>query len=58
MKNAMWNGWTKEAFIGIDDFGDPKYAKRKFYRCSNCHNGTVVKTPFCPKCGSKMNQDN
>lgn len=55
-KKAEWNGWTKGAFIGLDDSGEPKYAVRRYYRCSSCHYGTVVKTPYCPNCGAKMSE--
>ena len=58
MAHATWNGWTKEVFIGIDDFGEPKYSQRTYYRCSKCHYGTVVKTPYCPQCGSEMDKNN
>jgi rubrerythrin len=52
-----WRGWTTSAFIGTDEYGEPKYADRKFYRCSKCRNGTVVRTNYCPNCGSKMDKE-
>ena len=55
---GIWIGWTTSAFIGCDDAGDPRYAPRKYYRCSKCKNGTVVQTPFCPQCGAKMRKEN
>ena len=53
-KNASWNEWTTVAFIGLDDYGEPKYVDRRYYRCSSCYYGTVVKTSYCPNCGAKM----
>lgn len=51
---AHWNGWTTSAYIGTDEYNDPKFADRKFFRCSKCRNGSVVKSNYCPKCGAKM----
>ena len=56
-KHGAWNGWTTSAFIGVDDFGDPKYARRKFYRCSICRHGTVVKSNYCSNCGAKTGSE-
>jgi hypothetical protein len=53
-KSGTWKGWTTHAFIGVDDFGDPKYAPRRFYRCTICRNGTVVRSNYCANCGAKM----
>ena len=52
-KDATWKGYTCSAFIGMDGL-DPKFAERRFYRCSNCRRGTAVQTNFCPDCGAKM----
>lgn len=30
----MWIGWETSTFIGCDDTGEPRYAPRKYYRCS------------------------
>lgn len=58
METATWIGWTKSAFIGTDGGGNPKYAVRRFYRCSNCRTGTIVQSPYCPQCGRKMDKEN
>ena len=57
-ETGKWSGWTKSAYIGFGDDGEPKYAPRRYYRCSKCHNGTVVQTPYCPQCGAKMEKEN
>lgn len=54
---SEWNGWTKEAFTGLDEYGDPRCAKRTYYRCGKCHYGTAVKTHYCPHCGARMDGD-
>lgn len=54
VRHGEWKGWTTSAFMKIDDYGEPLYSDRKFYRCSQCHYGTVVKTKYCPNCGAKM----
>lgn len=51
---SIWTGWTKEAYSGVDEYGEPRWAQRKFYRCKNCRNGTVVQTNYCANCGAKM----
>lgn len=55
-KCGKWNGWTTNAFLGLDNSGDPKFADRKFYRCSECRNGSAVKHNYCPKCGADMRE--
>ena len=52
--HAHWKGWTTSSFHGCDDLGEPIYRDAKFYRCSKCNYGTVVKTNYCPNCGAKM----
>lgn len=52
--NAKWEGYTVGAFIGMDEYNEPRFADRKFYRCSNCRKGTAVQTNFCSHCGAKM----
>lgn len=36
---------------------DWKGKERQYYQpnsCSLCHNATLTRTPYCPKCGAKM----
>lgn len=54
---SEWSGWTKEAFTGLDEYGDPRCAKRTYYLCGKCNYGTVVKTHYCPNCGARMDGD-
>ena len=54
---GKWNGWRTSAYIGIDEDGEPKFADRIFYRCSECRYGTAVKHNYCPNCGARMGGD-
>ena len=56
-QTGIWKGWTTAAFIGTDEFGDPIYARRRFYRCSICRQGTVIKSNYCTNCGAKMGSE-
>ena len=53
-KSAEWIGFTTSSYAGTDDIGDPKWIDKKFYRCSKCRKGTVIKSNYCPSCGAKM----
>lgn len=48
-----WRAYTTNAYIG----GKKEFANRKFYRCSECRYGSVVKSNFCPQCGSDMRKE-
>lgn len=51
---GYWESYDTSAYIGIDDFGEPRYARRRFYRCHRCRTGSVIKSNYCSYCGSKM----
>ena len=55
---SCWTGWDTSSYIGVDDTGEPRYARRRFFRCKKCRYGSVVRTQFCPGCGRKMGLDN
>jgi hypothetical protein len=57
VKHGEWDGWKTQAFIGVDEFHDPKWADRVYYQCSLCGRGTAVKSDFCPKCGAYMREE-
>ena len=58
VRRSHWNGWTTSAYMGWqDEFGNPVYADRKFYRCDNCRHGSAIKHNFCPSCGARMGGD-
>lgn len=57
-KNASWDRWTKNVAIWHYDSGRHQYVQRQYYRCSNCHHDAIVKMPYCPRCGSKMDDEN
>lgn len=52
-----WKGFTKSAYLGSDEFGEPKWADRKFYICSKCSKGTVIKSNYCSHCGADMRKE-
>lgn len=52
--HGWWKGYTKSAFCGIDDFGEPVYRDATFYCCSKCNRKSAIKEKFCPNCGAKM----
>lgn len=55
-KHEYWIGFDTTAYTGMDDFGEPIYSPRRFYRCHGCRIGSVVKSNFCPKCGAIMDR--
>ena len=54
VKHGKWKGYTKSAFYGCDEEGEPIYRDANFNVCSECGRKTVVKENFCPHCGAKM----
>ena len=52
--HGKWNGYTRSAFHGCDEFGDPIYRDVAIYICPECGRRTVIKENYCPKCGAKM----
>ncbi len=58
VRHGKWEGYIISAYIGgEDEYGDPRYANRRFYRCSKCYYGSVIKSNFCPNCGTKMDEE-
>lgn len=51
---SYWTGWDTSAYTGVDKDGEPKYSRRRFFRCKKCCYGSVIRTNFCPECGRKM----
>ena len=54
---AIWKGWTKSYFKGMDDDDEPIWGRCTYYICSNCGRRTVVADPFCPGCGASMEKE-
>lgn len=54
MKLNRWIMFETECYGGKDANGIEKWIPKRFYRCSKCRKGTVVKTPYCPYCGAEM----
>ena len=53
-KKSFWEVYDTEAYVGAHSNGEPKWAKRRFFRCERCRKGTAVKTNYCSNCGAKM----
>lgn len=53
---SYWEGYTCSQFMGIDEYGEPKWRDGRFYICHNyhCRRKTVIKSKYCPNCGAKM----
>lgn len=54
---GYWMSYSTSSFNGYDEDKNAKWIDKKFYRCSECRKGTVVKTPYCPYCGAYMNEE-
>lgn len=55
--HAEWIGFTKSAFLGCDDIGEPIFRDTTVWKCSHCGRNTVVRDNFCPNCGARMDGD-
>lgn len=56
VRHSYWESYDTSAFVGADDFGEPKWAVRHFYVCHNrrCRYKNAIKSKYCPNCGAKM----
>lgn len=53
---AVWIEFETYSYAGSDKNGDVKWVPKKYYRCGKCRKGSVIRTPYCPYCGRKMNK--
>lgn len=56
--HGEWIGYETSSYNGNDEYGEPRWIPKKFFRCSVCRKGTAVRHNFCPNCGAKMNGGN
>lgn len=57
VRHAHWNGWTATHWTKkYDNNGDPIYTEHTYYQCSKCRRRTVIRSAYCPACGSKMDE--
>ena len=49
-----WQGFITHAYIGCDEYGNPKWAERRFFVHRKCGRRTAIKEKYCPNCGAKM----
>lgn len=53
-KHGHWKGFTQSRYFGNDDYGEPIFRDGLFYVCSECRRKSIIKYPYCPHCGTKM----
>lgn len=56
VRRSYWESYDTSQYMGTDEFGEPKWRPGRFYVCHDrrCRRKTVVKSNYCPSCGSKM----
>lgn len=55
-KRGHWKGFTQSRYFGMDDDGEPIFRDGLFYICSECRRKSIIKYPYCPRCGAKMDE--
>lgn len=55
-KPGHWKGFTQSRYYGKDDYGEPIFRDGRFYICSECRRKSIIKYPYCPRCGAKMDE--
>lgn len=56
-KHGHWKGFTQSRYFGMDDCGEPIFRDGLFYVCSECRRKSIIKYPYCPRCGAKMDEE-
>ena len=56
-KHGHWKGFTQSRYFGTDDDGEPIFRDGRFYVCSECRRKSIIKYPYCPECGAKMDEE-
>jgi hypothetical protein len=51
--HGYWRKFTHSALVNWKN-GEPVWADRAVYRCSECDFGTIAKHNYCPRCGARM----
>ena len=59
VSHSYWEGYSCSQYMGMDEFGEPKWRDGRFYVCHNyrCRRKTVVKSAYCPNCVARMDGD-
>lgn len=54
--HSYWESYSCSQYMGIDEYGKPKWRDGKFFVCHNhhCRRKTVMKSLYCPNYGAKM----
>ena len=56
-KHGHWKGFTQSRYFGMDDDGEPIFRDGLFYVCSECRRKSIIKHPYCPRCGARMDEE-
>ena len=56
-EHGHWKGFTQSRYFGMDDDGEPIFRDGIFYVCSECRLRSIIKHPYCPRCGAKMDEE-
>lgn len=55
VRHEVWFEYETKAFTGkYDKVGNAIFVDKKYFRCSNCDQGSIYKSNYCPNCGAKM----
>lgn len=57
VKHGEWEGRIHGRFYGTDEDGEPIFRDGVVYYCSECRRRSIIKTNFCPDCGTRMDGD-
>ena len=53
VKHGFWEEYETDSYAGFCESG-PKWITKRYYHCSGCHKGSVIKSKYCPACGARM----
>lgn len=56
-RRGYWKGFTQSRYFGTDDDGEPIFRDGLFYVCSECRRKSIIRYPYCPRCGAKMDEE-
>ena len=54
VERGEWKEYSYNQFMGLDEYGEPKFRESIGYRCTKCELNSIIKHSFCPRCGRDM----